>query len=220
MTTATPQQRVREELASWGGKLFLVGAIVVVWLVDFALSHRLVDSGAVQGWGESVMRTFEDVSTVLFIAISLALIVAVFRDWRPLWVPLVTVYLAFSVLQVMVNVAGLIGAAHLQDDTALSGLWDVAAVYVMSVVVFMFVYATMDITMPRGAFVWPAREGEDPPTPNLVDYLFISLNTNATYGPTSEAVMSRRVKLIMALQVIMAVLMLTVLIARAVAVTT
>lgn len=220
MIAKSPQQRVRDELSSWGGKLFLVGAIVVVWLVDFALSHRLVDSGAVEGWGEAVMRTFEDVSTVLFIVISLALIVAVFMDWRRLWVPLVTVYLAFSVLQVTVNVGGLIGAAHMQDDVNMAGLWDVGAVYVMTVVVFMFVYATMDITMPGGAFVWPSREGEEPDTPNLIDYLFISLNANATYGPTMEAVVSRRVKMIMALQVILALLMLTVLISRAVAVTT
>ena len=45
-------------------------------------------------------------------------------------------------------------------------------------------------------------------------------NTNATYGPTTEAVMSRRVKVIMSIQVVMALLMLTVLIARSVAATT
>lgn len=219
MLIQSPQDRVREELATWSGKVFLVASIVVVWLVDFALSQRLVDSGAVTGRPESVMRAFENASTILFVVISLALILAVFMDWRRAWVPLVTAYLSFSVVQVMVNVGGLIGAAHVRDDSSLAGLWDVGAVYAMSVVVFMFVYATMDIATPKGAFVWPARDGEDPPTPNLTDYLFISLNTNATYGPTTEAVVSRGVKLIMALQVIMAVLMLTVLISRAVAAT-
>jgi hypothetical protein len=42
------------------------------------------------------------------------------------------------------------------------------------------------------------------------------MNVNSTYGPTSEAVMSRRAKLVMALQVLLAIVMLTVLIARSV----
>ena len=50
----------------------------------------------------------------------------------------------------------------------------------------------------------------------MVDYLFISLNVNSTYGPTSEALVSRPAKMFMALQVLLAILMLTVLIARAV----
>lgn len=55
-----------------------------------------------------------------------------------------------------------------------------------------------------------------PEQPHPVDDLFLSLNVNSTYGPTSEAVISRPTKLFMALQVILAILMLTVLIARAV----
>jgi hypothetical protein len=46
--------------------------------------------------------------------------------------------------------------------------------------------------------------------------LFISLNVNSTYGPTSEALISRPAKLVMALQVLLPILILTVLIARAV----
>ncbi len=42
---------------------------------------------------------------------------------------------------------------------------------------------------------------------------------NSTYGPTSEALISRAAKLVMALQVLLAILMLTVLIARAVSAT-
>ena len=69
---------------------------------------------------------------------------------------------------------------------------------------------------PGGAFVWPSREGEPPRTPHLIDYLFISLNVNSAYGPTSVDVVSRPAKLLMALQVMVAFLILTVLIARAV----
>ena len=113
----------------------------------------------------------------------------------------------------------MLSSAHTTDGIGLGSLWDVAAVYAMSVSVFMFVYLLLDLATPGGAFVWPARDGQDAPTPNLFDYLFISLNVNSTYGPTSEAVMSRPTKLIMAMQVLLAILMLTVLISRAVAVT-
>ena len=85
-----------------------------------------------------------------------------------------------------------------------------------SVIVFMFIYVFLDVVTPGGAFVWPSREGEAPPVPHLIDYLFISLNVNSTYGPTSEVLMSRPAKLFMSLQVLLAILMLTVLIARAV----
>ncbi len=216
----TPQQRLRTQLAGVNGRLFLVGAILLVWLLDTVLSHRLVDSGAVNGTPKSAMQLFEDVSTILFIVVSVLLIasLATRRHWA--FVPLAVIYLAFSVVQVAVNVFSLVLSAGHQADVGLTGLWDVGAVYLMTVLVFTFVYALMDLYERDGAFEWPAREGQEPPTPNFVDYLFISLNTNATYGPTTEAVMSRKVKLIMAFQVIMALLMLTVLIARSVAATT
>ncbi len=84
---------------------------------------------------------------------------------------------------------------------------------------FMFVYVLLDLSTPGGAFVWPARDGQPPPTSNLFDYLFISLNVNSTYGPPSEAVISHPAKLIMSMQALLAILMLTVLISRAVAAT-
>ena len=111
----------------------------------------------------------------------------------------------------------MLGTANAHQGGGLRTLWDVGLVYLMSVLVFTFVYIFIDVSTPGGAFVWPAREGEKPPTPNFLDYLFISLNVNSTYGPTSEAIMSRVGKLVMAFQVLLAVSMLTVLIARAVA---
>ena len=217
--SSTPQDRLRDTLASRRGRLFTIAAVVVVWLVDYALSHRLVDSGGITGTPRDAMLIFEQASTVLFIIISVLLIAAVIGRWHHLMPWLVGIYLGFSVVQVMVNVGSLVVTAHLQQGVGLTGLWDVAAVYSMSVIVFTFVYAALDVSTRGGAFIWPARDGEEPPTPNLVDYLFIALNTNSTYGPTSETVMSRPTKLVMALQVVMAIVMLAVLIARAVVAT-
>ena len=120
----------------------------------------------------------------------------------------------------LANVLSMVLTAHVKIGIGLTGLWYVAAVYVMSVFVFMVVYLLFDVTTPGGVFVWPSREGQAPPEPHLIDYLFISLNVNSTYGPTSEALMSRGCKSVMALQTILSVLILTVLIARAVCATT
>jgi hypothetical protein len=117
---------------------------------------------------------------------------------------------------VITNVMAMIFTAHSRNGVGLGGLWDVAAVYMETVLVFMFIYVFLDVSTPGGAFVWPSREGEPAPIPHLIDYLFISLNVNSTYGPTSEALVSRPAKLVMALQVLLAILILAVLIARAV----
>lgn len=219
-TEATPQERLGAQLESRAGRVFVIGAVVLLWLVDYALSHRLVDNGGITGNPREAVRVFENASTVAFIVVSIALIIAVItrsHKWMP-W--LVLVYLGFSIVQVIVNVGSLLVTAHLQQDgQGLTGLWDVGAVYLMSVIVFTFVYAALDLTVKGGAFVWPARDGQEPPTPNFIDYLFIALNTNSTYGPTSEVVMSRRTKLVMALQVVLAIVMLAVLIARSVVAT-
>lgn len=176
-------------------------------------------SGAVTGSTADVVRTLETASTILFIFTSIGIIVALLKPYPRALFPIAAIYLTFSVVQVIANVISMLSSAHATDGVGLSSLWDVAAVYAMSVTVFMFVYLLLDLATPGGAFVWPARDGQDAPTPNLFDYLFISLNVNSTYGPTSEAVMSRPTKLIMAMQVLLAILMLTVLISRAVAAT-
>ena len=90
------------------------------------------------------------------------------------------------------------------------------AVYLETVLVFMFICIFLDVCPPGGVFVWPSRDGEQPPKPHIIDYMFISLNVNSTYGPTSEALISRFAKLVVALQVMLAILMVRVLIARAV----
>lgn len=214
-----PADRLRERLTHGHGRYTLIAGTLTIWIMDTLLSRRLELSGAVTGSTADIVRTFETASTVLFVITSIALIVALLKPYPRALFPVAAIYLTFSVVQVVANVISMLSSAHTTDGIGLGSLWDVAAVYAMSVTVFMFVYVLLDLATPGGAFVWPARDGQDAPTPNLFDYLFISLNVNSTYGPTSEAVMSRPTKLIMAMQVLLAILMLTVLISRAVAAT-
>ena len=201
------------------GRFSVIAGTLTIWAMDTLLSRRLETSGAVSGATATVVTSLETASTVLFVITSGALIIALLRPYPKALFPIAAVYLSFSVVQVVANVVSMLSTAHVQRGIGLGSLWDVGAVYAMSVTVFMFVYVFLDVATPGGAFVWPSREGQPAPTPNLFDYLFISLNVNSTYGPTSEAVMSRVTKLVMALQVLLAILMLTVLISRAVAAT-
>jgi uncharacterized membrane protein len=214
-----PAEELRHRLLYGRGRLLVLLATTSVWLIDLLLAHHLEQDQQIQPPWRGPLTTIEHTSTLLFVLITAGLVLSLFRGSRRRLVQWSLAYLAFSVLQVIANVLGMVFTAHHAKGTGLSSLWDVMAVYMQSVLVFMFLYVFLDVSTPGGAFVWPSRDGEEPPTPQLIDYLFISLNVNSTYGPTSEALISRAAKLVMALQVLLAILMLTVLIARAVSAT-
>jgi len=213
---AAPAELLRERLTQGGGRLLVMGATTGVWLMDLLLAQHLERNQTIDPDFSRWIGGFERLGTVLFVVVSMGLLVSLYRGRRRQLFGWSLLYLSFSVVQVITNVMAMIYTAGHHRGVGLTGLWDVAAVYMESVLVFMFIYIFLDVSTPGGAFVWPSRDGEAPPVPHIIDYLFISLNVNSTYGPTSEALISRSAKLAMALQVLLAILMLTVLIARAV----
>ena len=216
----SPAEQLRQRLTHGCGRLAVIVATSSVWLMDLLLAQHLERDQAIAPAMLGVVSGIERLGTLLFVVVTVGLVVSLFRGSRRRLFQWGLLYLSFSVLQVIANVIAMIFTAGHHQGGGLGSLWDVAAVYMESVLVFMFIYVFLDVSTPGGAFVWPSREGETPPVPHIVDYLFISLNVNSTYGPTSEALISRPAKLVMALQVLLAMLMLTVLIARAVSATT
>ena len=214
-----PADLLRERLTNGRGRVLVVAATSGAWLMDMLLVHHLKQRKLIAPDLNSVMHLVDMVSTLAFIVVTIGLTVSLYRNHKRELFSWALAYLLFSVIQVIANVLAMVASAGSHDRTGLAGLWDVAAVYLESVLVFMFVYIFLDVTTPGGAFIWPSRDGESPPEPHIIDYLFISLNVNSTYGPTTEAVMSRQAKLVMALQVLLAIVMLTVLIARTVGAT-
>jgi hypothetical protein len=212
-----PADQLRRRLTQGHGRLAVMAATTSVWLMDWLLSRHLESDQAIAPNLQTWVSADERLGNVLFVVVTLGLVLALFQRGRRRLFYWGLLYLGFSVLQVIANVMAMILTAHHQQPGGgLGGLWDVAAVYMESVLVFMFIYVFIDVSTPGGAFVWPSRDGDAPPEPHLIDYLFISLNVNSTYGPTSEALISRPAKLVMALQVLLAILILAVLIARAV----
>jgi uncharacterized membrane protein len=99
--------------------------------------------------------------------------------------------------------------------TGLASLWDVAAIWAMSVLTFAACYMIMDRATPGGAFIIPGRHGRLE-NPTIFDYIYLSFDTLTTFGPTIETPVSHPAKGLMMLQVVLSVLLLTVLLSRAV----
>ena len=211
-----PAERLRQRLTEGRGRLAVIVAMTLVWLMDLVLTAHLERDQMIEPQMKGIVSNLERAGTLLFVVVTLGLMVSLYRGGRRGLFRWGLVYLSFSVLQVIGNIGSMIFTAGHHQGSGMMSLWDVGAVYMECVLVFMFIYVFLDVTTPGGAFVWPSREGETPPTPHIIDYLFLSLNVNSTYGPTSEALISRPAKLVMALQVLLAILILTVLIARAV----
>jgi hypothetical protein len=212
----SPAAALRERLTHGKGRLLVIIATTLVWVMDALLVHRIEAHHRVAHSFNPLLSSLERISTLAFIIVTVGLTIALYRSrHQHLFVWSLT-YLVISMVQVVANVMAMVMTSSAVQGGGLANLWDVAAVYMESVIVFMFIYIFLDVVTPGGAFVWPSRDGEAPPVPHLIDYLFISLNVNSTDGPTSEVPISRPAKLFMALQVLLAILMLTVLIARAV----
>jgi hypothetical protein len=211
-----PADLLRDRLTRGRGRLAVIAATTGVWMLDLLLVGHLKNRKLISPDLDNLVHAVDLAATIAFVAITLGLTISLFRGQKRELFRWALVYLLFSMVQVITNVLSMVASADQHQGGGLGGLWDVAAVYMESVLVFMFVYIFLDVSTPGGAFVWPSREGQAPPEPHIIDYLFISLNVNSTYGPTSEAVMSRTAKMVMALQVLLAILMLTVLIARSV----
>jgi hypothetical protein len=212
----TAVDNLRKRLTQGRGRLVVIAATTLAWLMDLLVVRRLEAHHVITHSYNVTLIQLEKLSTIAFVVITLGLCISLYRRCNSQLFRWALAYLTFSVIQVIANVLAMVGSAGHSRGGGLSSLWDVAAVYMESVIVFTFVYIFLDVSTPGGAFVWPSRDGAAPDTPQIIDYLFISLNVNSTYGPTSEALVSRAAKLVMALQVILAILMLTVLIARSV----
>ena len=214
VTSKGPADLLRDRLTHGRGRLMVIAATTGVWVMDLLLVNHLKHRRIIGPATNDVLHFVDTLSTLAFIIVTIGLTVSLFYGHKQGLFRWALAYLLFSIIQVITNVLSMVASAGSAHSGGLTGLWDVAAVYMESVLVFMFVYIFLDVSTPGGAFVWPSRVGEDPPEPHIVDYLYISLNVNSTYGPTTEAVMSRRAKMVMALQVLLAIVMLTVLISR------
>lgn len=108
---------------------------------------------------------------------------------------------------------------------------DVIFIWFINVIVFGVWYWILDAGGPekrnldkfdRRDFLFPQLsmkvEGYSEWRPDFVDYLFLAFNTSTTFGPTQTMVLSRRVKILMMIQVVASLTSFAVIAAKAVSI--
>ena len=192
----------------------LAALMIVVQLLDIAVTRKLCSSGELSEAGVAVVQTFHYGSNFLLLLLLVIIALAAFRPHSRVILPGLTAYLAFALVHLVVNVGALLFSATAKA-TGLASLWDVGAIGAMSIITFAVCYWILDRATPGGAFVIPGRTGpiEDP---KVFDYIYLSFDTSTTFGPTIETPVSRGAKALMMLQVVLSVVVLTVLLSRAV----
>ena len=194
--------------------LEIIAGMVAIFVLDVVAGAEISYGTAFTSSASQTIGIIDDIGAVIFVIITVLAIIAILINRRSVVLRIFVLYLIVATVQTVANIAALLVTAHVRNDNYLWGLFDIGAAYLMIVSVFTGWYWVSDRLIKNGAFVFPARDNKEPPQPNLIDYLFIAFNTNATFGPTSESVVSRRVKLIMMSQTTMSLVILLVLVAR------
>jgi hypothetical protein len=199
--------------------LELALGLLIVQVLDIAASWQIHAGAVFSRTAGDVLFLVDALTTVVFIAMAIALVISTARGDDSKIDRYALVYLTMATVQVTLNIVLMVASGHTRDDSLLWGLWDLGAAYLLIVAVFTGWYWWCDRVIEGGAFVFPAREGTIEHRPNVVDYLFIAFNTNSTFGPTSEDVVARRVKALMMYQTILSLSILLVFVARIVGLT-
>jgi len=206
----SPEQR--QAFSIW---LAMLGILATDIIVGLAISQTLtlpnVQRIMYPTWWAGASLLF--VAVLAFLAAMLPLRVRLARR-------LADVFMAITGLHLLAYLAILVVDATALSNQPVYSLWDVALLYLMSVEVFTFIYWVLDIRSPGGAFLFPdafarlAAPDAKPKRRGMVDYLFIAFNVNSTFGPTTETVKRRGVKLLMMLQTSIAVIIVMVILSR------
>ncbi len=197
--------------------------VLVVEVSDLLLGTRLRFADTLTSSASTVANVLDQAGNVLFGIFGLLAVltlVAARRSTPRFAVPVMVGYLSVATLNVVADVATLVGTAHLEQATQLALLWDVGLVYVSTTLVFSLWYQLADAYLPGGAIDFPPNGAHPDDPPRWFDYLFLSFNTNATFGPTTEGVRTRPTKALMMLQATISLVVLVVLIARVVGLST
>jgi hypothetical protein len=196
--------------------------VLVVEVFDLLLATRLQFADTLHSTASTVANDLDVAGNALFAlfgVLAVLTLLAARHDTPRFAVPVMVGYLTVATVNVGADVATLVGTAHLQQAGELSLLWDVGLVYAATTLVFSLWYQLADAYLPGGAIDFPPNGAHPDDPPRWFDYLFSSFNTNATFGPTTEGVRTRPTKALMMLQATISLVVLVVLIARVVGLT-
>ena len=193
-----------------------VGLFVALQVIDQLLSRRVtLVVLANEPTRQHAINLVERLTDAAFIVVAVVVVLAALARVRPSWMNRILIaYLVLATANLMLNVVTMIATAQFRPAEQLHLLWDVALVYANTVLVFAVWYRLLDAELEHGAFEFPDDPRRPDRVPGWIEYIFLSFNTNATFGPTVETVHSRIAKVLMMLQTSMSLLILVVLVAR------
>ena len=193
-----------------------VGLFVALQVIDQLLSRRVtLVVLANEPTRQRAIDLVERLTDAAFIVVAVVVVLAALARVRPSWMNRILIaYLIMATANLTLNVVTMIATAQFRPAEQLHLLWDVALVYANTVLVFAVWYRLLDAELEHGAFEFPDDPRRPDRVPGWIEYIFLSFNTNATFGPTVETVHSRIAKVLMMLQTSMSLLILVVLVAR------
>ena len=200
---------------------FLLVALVIQ-VMDILLTMRVEIIGENLRTTEKVVKIAGDSSDVLFVVLLIALVIAMVHhrltvaresNSRVILFMLVA-YLAIASLNVGVNMITLVVVQNLSNVSQNGLIIDLGFLFASNMLLFSLWYQLADAYLKGGAFDFSPNEAHPDDPPKWVDYLFLSFNTQATFGPTLEGLRTRPAKVIMMLQTSLSLIVLIVLVAR------
>ena len=202
------------------GAFFLV--VLLIQAMDVVLTMRIEDLGNGADTTEKLVRAIGDVTDVLFIVVLVVVIIEFLRrrfiasreSRSQFTLVILCVYLSAASLNVIVNMVTLVVAPSLQNASQNWLIVDLGLLFASNMLAFSLWYQLADAYLKGGAFDFlpDAAHPDDPP--RWIDYLFLSFNTQTTFGPTVEGIRTRPVKVMMMLQTSLSLIVLVVLVAR------
>jgi hypothetical protein len=192
--------------------------MAVIQVINFLITKRVhfaTSSSSVTGHVIRVVSQSADYTFWIMFAITLIMAV-VYRGGMPKHEPkLLTAYLSVATLALMGNIAILTFTGdHFNTQSQAALIVDLGLLFSNSTLVFSLWYQLFDHYLLVSAFDFPVDVLDPDAPPRWVDYLFLSFNTMTTFGPTTEGIRRRPVKVVMMIQTTMSLTVLIVLVAK------
>ena len=199
---------------------FLV--VLLIQAMDLLLTLRIENLGDRSEPVEKLLRTIGNVTDVLFVAVLVIVVISLLRDRfvvsresRSRFTLIVlSIYLFFASLNVLFNMITLVVAPSLRNTSQNWLIVDLGLLFASNMLAFSLWYQLADAYLTGGAFDFPPNAAHPDDPPRWVDYLFLSFNTQSTFGPTIEGIRTRPVKVLMMMQISLSLVVLVVLVAR------
>jgi hypothetical protein len=229
-----------QHLRSFWAKSINSGAFAIGTLILVAVLQQLLAQDLAQGTGRTGRDLYRDVALLFsdlwgitkFILVIPTLFFWLLNRVRPY-------YLSMLLTMVMITFELVVNVLLLVADPVVNS-WQsgyfLARDNVLLALINLHVFAlwyyiiegpiarkALQVDEQRWDFLFPQRASHIPGyeawTPHFIDYWFLAMVTIVTFGPADTLPLSRRAKLLMALEIVISVLTITVLVGRALSAT-